>query len=168
MTETDTPAPRVVPAAGERAPDIELPDADGNVHRLIDRAGRWTVIFFYPADDTPGCTIESCQFRDLADAFDEAGTEVWGISPDDAISHARFRAKYGLRSVLLSDEDHAVATRYGAWAEKTLYGRRSMGIIRSSFLVDPDLRIRRAWPQVKADGHAAAVLAVLDTERVAK
>jgi peroxiredoxin Q/BCP len=156
---------RIVPAVGDLAPDIVLADADGKVHRLSDRAGRWTVVFFYPADDTPGCTTEACQFRDLSAEFAARDAAVWGISPDDAASHARFRAKFDLASVLLSDENHAVAERYGAWGTKTLYGRESVGLIRSSFLIDPDLRIRRAWPRVKADGHAAAVLEALDAER---
>jgi peroxiredoxin Q/BCP len=156
---------RIVPAVGDPAPVIVLSDADGKVHRLADRVGRWTVVYFYPADDTPGCTTEACQFRDLTAEFAARDAVVWGISPDDAVSHARFRAKFDLANVLLSDEDHAVAERYGAWGTKTLYGRESVGLIRSSFLVGPDLRVRRAWPRVKADGHAAAVLEALDAER---
>jgi peroxiredoxin Q/BCP len=158
---------RVVPAIGDLAPDFVLRDADGAIHRLADRAGRWTVVYFYPADDTPGCTTEACQFRDLESEYARNDAMVWGISPDGAGSHARFRDKFALTSVLLSDEDHAVAERYGAWGTKTLYGRESVGIIRSTFLVGPDLRIRRSWPRVKADGHAAAVLEALAGERAA-
>lgn len=161
---TDT---RTVPAVGDRAPDLELIGEDGVVHRLVDRAGRWTVVYFYPADDTPGCTTEACQFRDLADEFAAHDAVVWGISPDDGASHVRFREKFDLTGVLLSDEDHTIAERYGAWGTKTLYGRESVGIIRSTFLVGPDLRVRRSWPRVKADGHAAAVLAALAEERAA-
>ncbi len=158
---------RIIPAVGDRAPDIALADADGVVHRLADRAGQWTVVYFYPEDDTSGCTTEACQFRDLFQDYADSGAVVWGISPDGASSHARFRDKYQLTSVLLSDEDHAVAERYGAWGIKTSYGRESIGIIRSTFLVGPDLRVRRAWARVKADGHAAAVLDAMAEERAA-
>lgn len=156
------------PEAGDRAPDIELPDASGAVHRLADRRGQWTIVYFYPQDDTPGCTVEACQFRDLIDQIREGGADVWGISPDNAASHRRFGDKFGLPFTLLSDPDHAVAERYGAWQLKSLYGRESMGIVRSSFLVDPDGRIARAWPKVKADGHAADVLAALAEARAAQ
>jgi len=157
----DEGAEVVAPAVGEVAPDLELPDDAGVVHRLSERRGHWTVVYFYPEDDTPGCTTEACQFRDLHAATTGEDAEVWGISPDDADSHRRFRAKFGLPFILLSDADHAVARRYGAWRMKTSYGRRYVGIVRSSFLVGPDGTIVRAWPTVKADGHAGAVLAAL-------
>jgi peroxiredoxin Q/BCP len=149
------------PAAGDRAPEVALPDESGTIHRLSDQTGRWTLIYFYPEDDTPGCTTEACQFRDLHDDIQDEGAEVWGISPDGASSHRRFREKFSLPFTLLSDEDHAVAEAYGAWALKKNYGREYMGIVRSSFLVDPSGKIARAWPRVKADGHAAEVLAAL-------
>ena len=149
------------PAAGDRAPEVALPDESGTIHRLCDQTGRWTLIYFYPEDDTPGCTTEACQFRDLHDDIQDEGAEVWGISPDGASSHRRFREKFSLPFTLLSDEDHAVAEAYGAWALKKNYGREYMGIVRSSFLVDPSGKIARAWPRVKADGHAAEVLAAL-------
>lgn len=154
-----------VPSAGELAPDIVLPDETGTIHRLADRLGEWTVVYFYPQDDTPGCTVESCQFRDADPEIRAAGALVWGISPDGAASHRRFRKKFGLPFTLLSDEDHAVAERYGAWQLKALYGREYMGIQRSTFLIDPDGRIARTWPRVKADGHAAEVLAALAETR---
>lgn len=150
------------PQAGDIAPDIELRDETGEVHRLADRRGAWTVVYFYPADDTPGCTTEACQFRDLQGEVVTRDAVVWGISPDGAASHAAFKARLGLPFTLLSDEDHGVAERYGAWALKKNYGREYMGIQRSSFLVDPDGRIARAWPRVRADGHAAEVLAALE------
>jgi peroxiredoxin Q/BCP len=156
-----------VPAAGDRAPDVALPDDRGVVHRLADQRGRWVVLYFYPEDDTPGCTTEACQFRDAHDEIKDRGTEVWGISPDGAASHAAFRSKFSLPFTLLSDEDHAVSTRYGAWRLKNNYGREYMGIQRSSFLVDPDGRIAYVWPKVKADGHAADVLATLEAARAA-
>jgi peroxiredoxin Q/BCP len=149
------------PGPGDLAPEIALPDDAGTIHRLADRQGRWTIVYFYPKDDTPGCTIESCQFRDADESFRAEGADVWGISPDGAASHRRFREKFDLPFTLLSDEDHAVAELYGAWQLKTMYGRESMGIQRSTFLVDPDGRIARSWPRVKAEGHAAEVLTEL-------
>jgi thioredoxin-dependent peroxiredoxin len=153
------------PEAGEPAPEFALPDADGRVHDLRDQRGRWTVVYFYPEDDTAGCTIEACQFRDLDDAIRDRGADVWGISPDDASSHRRFREKFGLPFTLLSDVDHTVSEAYGAWGPKTSYGRQTIGMTRSTFVVDPDGRIARAWPRVKADGHAADVLAALEEAR---
>ena len=152
-------------AVGDPAPEIALPDESGTVHRLADRAGGWTVVYFYPADDTPGCTTEACQFRDLHPAIEGEDAVVWGISPDGGKSHAKFRTKYGLPFTLLSDEDHKVAEAYGAWGKKVLYGRESVGLIRSSALVGPDGRIARVWPKVKADGHAAEVLEALREAR---
>jgi peroxiredoxin Q/BCP len=154
-----------IPSTGDLAPEIALPDETGTIHRLADRQGRWTIVYFYPKDDTPGCTVESCQFRDADPAFRAGGADVWGISPDDAASHRRFREKFDLPFTLLSDEDHAVAERYGAWQLKSMYGKEYMGIQRSTFLVDPDGRIARTWPKVTADGHAAEVLAALAESR---
>jgi peroxiredoxin Q/BCP len=157
-----------VPQAGEPAPDIALPDEHGTIHRLADRHGSWTIVYFYPEDDTPGCTTEACQFRDLHDEVGALDAAVWGISPDGAASHAAFRARYGLPFTLLSDEDHAVATSYGAWARKETDGRGHMGIQRSTFLIDPDGRVARAWPRVRADGHAPQVLAALAAARAGR
>ncbi len=150
-----------MPVAGDKAPALELPDEHGVVHRLADQHGRWTIVYFYPEDDTTGCTTEACQFRDLDAPLRDEGADVWGISPDGADSHRRFREKYELPFTLLSDEDHAVATTYGAWTLKQNYGREYMGIQRSSFLVDPAGVVAYAWPKVKADGHPADVLARL-------
>jgi len=150
-----------MPTAGDLAPEVALPDEHGTVHTLADRRGSWTVVYFYPKDDTPGCTTEACGFRDLHGELDSLDAQVWGISRDGAGSHAAFRAKYGLPFTLLSDEDHAVAEAFGAWGEKTSYGKTSMGIIRSSFLVDPDGKVAKAWPKVTAEGHADQVLAAL-------
>lgn len=156
------------PAVGDPAPDFALPDADGTLQRLADRRGSWTVVYFYPEDDTPGCTIEACQFRDLHAEIADEGAAVWGISPDGAASHARFRDKFGLPFTLLSDEDHAVAELYGAWALKQLYGRESLGIVRSTYLVDPDGRVARSWPRVRADGHAVEVRDALARARASR
>jgi len=156
------------PARGDVAPDVALPDENETIHRLADQHGRWTILYFYPEDDTAGCTTEACQFRDLNEHYADTGADVWGVSPDGASSHRRFREKFDLPFTLLSDIDHDVATRYGAWAEKTNYGKTYMGIVRSSFLIDPNGKIARAWPKVKADGHAADVLAALEEERAAQ
>ena len=152
---------RNVPQVGAAAPPIALRDETGTVHRLTDQRGRWTILYFYPEDDTSGCTREACQFRDIHEEIVASDADVWGVSPDGAASHDRFKTKYGLPFTLLSDEDHAVATEYGAWALKNNYGRESMGIIRSSFLIDPKGQVAKVWPRVKADGHAAEVLTAL-------
>jgi peroxiredoxin Q/BCP len=143
------------------APTFTLPDQDGRPVSLSDFAGQPVVVYFYPADDTPGCTKEACQFNDNLSAFDRAGVPVLGISPDDAASHRRFREKYGLGFALLSDADHQVMEAYGAWGEKTLYGRKMIGVVRSTFLVAGDGTVMRAWYNVRADGHAAKVLSGL-------
>ncbi len=155
------------PELGDTAPDVALPDETGTIHHLADQRGRWTVLYFYPEDDTSGCTTEACQFRDLNEQYVATDADVWGVSPDGASSHRRFREKYSLPFTLLSDEDHDVATRYGAWQEKDNYGKKYWGIVRSSYLIDPEGRIAKAWPRVKADGHAAQVLEALEEARAA-
>lgn len=150
-----------IPKAGDPAPQLELLDDHGEMHRLGDRQGTWTVVYFYPKDDTPGCTTEACQFRDRHADISSDGAQVWGVSPDGSESHAAFRAKFDLPFTLLSDPDHAVAEAWGAWREKSRYGRTYMGVARSSFLVGPDGRVAKAWPDVRADGHADEVLDAL-------
>jgi peroxiredoxin Q/BCP len=150
-----------MPKVGELAPDFELRDDVGVTHRLSHRRGHFTVVYFYPADDTPGCTKEACSFRDNNAAFKAADTEIWGLSPQGPASKAAFRAKYGLPFDLLADEDHAVAEAYGAWGEKVNYGKTYWGIIRSSFLVGPDGRVDHVWPKVTPEDHAVQVLAAL-------
>jgi len=147
-----------LPATGDLAPEVALTDDEGTLHRLTEQRGGWTLIYFYPEDDTPGCTTEACQFRDLHPVTSGEGLAVWGISPDGASSHARFRAKFELPFTLLVDDGHRVAGTYGAWGLKKSYGREYEGLIRSSFLVDPDGRIAHVWPKVKADGRAVEVL----------
>ncbi len=154
-----------MPEPGDLAPAVALPDADGTVHDLANQRGRWTVLYFYPEDDTPNCTIEACGFRDADDEIAARGAAVWGVSPDGADSKARFVSKFGLNFPLLSDVDHAVAESYGTWVERQKDGRTFMRIQRATFLIGPDGRIVRAWPQVKAEGHAAEVLAALDQEQ---
>jgi peroxiredoxin Q/BCP len=150
-----------MPVPGDLAPDFALPDESGTIHRLADQRGRWTVVYFYPKDDTPGCTTEACAFRDANDDLVARGATVWGISPDGAASHRRFREAHRLNFPLLSDEDHAVAEAYGAWVEKERQGKRYMGVQRSTFLVGPDGRVAEAWHRVSPEGHAQEVKAAL-------
>ena len=145
--------------AGAKAPPFTLPDQDGNKVSLSQLGGQRVIVYFYPKDDTPGCTAEACQFNDNLAAFERAKVPVLGVSPDKADSHQKFRKKYGLGFNLLSDPDHSVMERYGAWGEKTMYGRTTTGVIRSTFLIDEKGKITKAWYNVKADGHAAKVLA---------
>jgi peroxiredoxin Q/BCP len=157
-----------MPQAGEIAPEIALADETGTVHRLADQRGRWTILYFYPKDDTPGCTVEACEFRDDIATFDDRGADVWGISPQGAASKKAFREKFHLPFTLLADVDHRAAEAYDSWVEKQNYGRTYMGTARTTFLVDPDGRVARTWPKVKPEGHAADVLAVLDELQAAR
>jgi thioredoxin-dependent peroxiredoxin len=154
-----------MPNVGELAPDFELRDDEGKAHRLSDRRGHYTVVYFYPADDTPGCTKEACSFRDERAAFDGEDAEVWGMSPQGADSKSAFRSRYGLNFTLLIDEDHKVAETYGAWGEKSNYGQSYWAILRTSFLVGPDGKVAHVWKDVKPDGHATEVLAALKAAR---
>jgi peroxiredoxin Q/BCP len=151
-----------LPAVGDAAPDFALPDETGAIHHLSERHGRWTILYFYPEDDTPGCTTEACDFRDRIDTVREHGADVWGISPQGLVSKRAFREKFQLPFTLLADERHEVADTYGSWVEKHNYGRTYWGTARTTFLIAPDGRIARVWPRVKATGHAADVLAALD------
>src|SRR3954452_6911008 len=151
-----------IPAVGDPAPDIALPDESGTVHRLGDQRGRWTIVYFYPKDDTPGCTVEACEFRDANETIHERGADVWGISPQGATSKRAFREKFGLPFVLLADTDHAVADAYGSWVEKQNYGKSYMGVARRTFLVEPAGRIAAPWPKVNEERPAPEVIAALD------
>ena len=150
-----------MPAVGDLAPEVALPDETGTIHRLADQRGRWTIVYFYPKDDTPGCTIEACDFRDRNRVFHDREADVWGVSPQGAASKTAFREKFDLPFKLLADVDHVVAEAYGSWVEKQNYGKTYWGTARTTFIVGPDGRIVHVWPKVKADGHAAEVLAVL-------
>lgn len=143
---------------GDRAPAFSLPDEDGKKLALKDLKGKPAIVYFYPADDTPGCTKEACQFNENLTTFSRAGVKVVGISPDGAAKHQRFAEKYGLKFPLLSDPEHKTMEAYGAWGEKTMYGKKTVGVIRSTFLLDAAGIIVRAWYNVRADGHAAKVL----------
>ncbi len=146
---------------GDLAPDFTLPSDQDEQVTLSSFRGKKVVVYFYPKDDTPGCTKEACSFRDANSLFMAKGAVVIGISPDDATSHQRFRAKHGLPFYLLSDTDHQVAEAYGAWGEKRMYGRTYEGIIRSTFVVGEDGKIIKAFPKVKPEDHATEVLAYL-------
>ena len=146
---------------GDTAPDFELEADDGSTVRLSELRGRPVVLYFYPRDDTPGCTKQACAFRDVYSEFQERGAVVLGVSTDGRASHQRFKAKYGLPFALLSDVDHAVSERYGVWVEKSSYGRTSMGIKRSTFVVDADGNVVDAGYGVKPDTDAQRVLEAL-------
>lgn len=146
---------------GSVAPDFSLPsDTEGEV-RLSGLRGRKVVLYFYPKDDTPGCTTQACDLRDALPRFDGVGAVVLGVSPDPVASHARFREKHRLNFPLLADEDHVAAEAYGVWREKSLYGRTYMGVERSTFVIDENGVVTEAWRKVKAEGHAERVAAAL-------
>ena len=144
--------------AGQMAPDFELPTDGGGTFRLSDKRGDKVVLFFYPKDDTSGCTAEAVDFTAMKADFEKAGALVAGISPDSVKKHDKFRDKHGLGVTLVSDEDKQVLVAYGVWAEKSMYGRKYMGVERSTFLIDAEGRIARVWRKVKVPGHAADVL----------
>jgi peroxiredoxin Q/BCP len=146
---------------GQTAPDFTLPADDGREVKLSELRGKPVVLYFYPKDDTPGCTKEACAFRDRSGDLKATGAVVLGVSPDDVASHGEFRDKYSLNFPLLADTDHQVAERYGAWREKNMYGKKSVGIQRSTFLIGPDGTVRKVWKKVNVDGHDEEVLAAL-------
>ena len=146
---------------GDRAPEFSLADAGGRKVKLSDFAGRKVVLYFYPKDDTPGCTTEACEFRDLQGSFAGKNAAVVGISPDSPESHAKFAGKFSLPFTLLCDPSHETAEKYGAWGEKSLYGKTSMGILRTTVIIDEGGRVERIFRKVKAAGHAAEVLSAV-------
>ena len=146
---------------GAKAPEIKLNDDAGNPFKLSTLKGKKVVLFFYPKADTPGCTKEACEFRDAGPTFAKKDTVILGISPDDGKSQAKFKTKFGLPYTLLCDPEHSVAEAYGVWKEKSMYGRKYMGIERTTFVIGPDGKIARIFEKVKPEGHAAQVLAAL-------
>lgn len=148
-------------APGDRAPAFSLPGDDGAEVSLDALRGKRVVLYFYPKDDTSGCTAEACGIRDAWTEIAETGALVFGVSPDGARSHQRFREKYRLPFPLLTDEDHAVAAAYGAWGKKSMYGRTYEGILRSTFIIEPDGTLSAVFRRVKPKGHAAEILAAL-------
>lgn len=147
---------------GKKAPAFSLPDQDGKTHSLKDYAGKPLVLYFYPKDDTPGCTKEACSFRDNLPDFKKLKTAVLGISVLNAKSKAKFAAKYSLTFPLLADEDHAVAEKYGAWQEKSMYGKTYFGVARMTYLIDADGKVAKRWDKVAVDKHVGEVLAAID------
>jgi peroxiredoxin Q/BCP len=146
---------------GKKAPAFSLKDQDGKTQKLSDYAGRPVVLYFYPKDDTPGCTKESCAFRDILPKFKTSKAVVFGASILDEASKAKFADKYDLTFPLLADADHEVAEKYGVWKKKSLYGREFMGIARTTYLIGPDGKVAKRWDNVKVDGHAEEVLAAV-------
>ncbi|MEN6493991.1 MAG: thioredoxin-dependent thiol peroxidase [Thermoguttaceae bacterium] len=151
--------------AGQKAPNFTLPADDGSKVKLSDLRGQPVVLYFYPRDDTPGCTREACAFRDRKTTLAEMGAQLLGVSPDDVASHEKFRDKFQLNFPLLADTAHKVAEKYGAWREKVRFGKKSMGIQRSTFLIDAEGVVRKVWKSVDVDGHDEAVLAALEAIR---
>ena len=146
---------------GKPAPDFELASDSGETVRLSDLRGKPVVLYFYPKDDTPGCTTQACGIRDVYADFRERGAVVLGVSPDDEASHVKFKEKYSLPFTLLADPEHKVAEQYGVWKERNMYGKKSMGIERSTFVIDADGNVAKVMRRVKPDTHAADVLATL-------
>ncbi len=150
-----------VPKPGDPAPAFALTADDGRTVRLSDLQGRPVVLYFYPKDDTPGCTKEACSFRDAWADVEDTGAAVLGVSPDGGASHQRFRRKYQLPFPLLSDPDHGVAEAYGAWGEKSMYGKKYRGMLRTTLVIDGTGTVRRVFERVKPEGHAQEVLAAI-------
>ncbi len=146
---------------GTAATDFALPDQEGRIHRLSDYRGKWVVLYFYPKDDTPGCTKEACGFRDRMGDLQELGAVVLGVSADDVQSHKRFAEKYGLNFPLLADPGREVILAYGAWGKKNLYGKEYEGVLRQTFLIDPEGRIAKVWRKVSPEDHAEEVAEAL-------
>ena len=150
-----------LPTVGTPAPKFTLKNQDGASVSLADFKGKHVVLYFYPKDDTPGCTVEAQAFRDALGDLESLGAVVLGVSPDSEASHEKFCKKYDLNFELLADADHATAESYGVWVEKHNYGKTYMGIQRATFLIDPKGKVAHVWPKVKPEGHAAEVLGVL-------
>lgn len=148
----------MLPKKGTKAKNFALLDQDGKLHTLKDYLGKWVVLYFYPKDDTPGCTVEACQFRDNFPKFKRSKAVVLGVSADAVKKHAKFVGKYELPFTLLADDEKSVVNLYGVWAEKKFMGRKYMGILRTTFLISPEGKIAKVYEDVKPDGHAEEVL----------
>lgn len=159
MTEASSPA---LIDPGKSAPAFHLADQRGEKHRLSQYKGKWVVLYFYPKDDTSGCTKEACQFRDASADFAGRNAVVLGVSPQDVKSKAKFADKHGLDFPLLADEGSSVCEKYGVWQEKSMYGKKYMGVARTTYLIDPKGKVARRWDKVKVPEHADAVLAAID------
>ena len=150
---------------GKKAPAFALKDQSGVTHRLTDYAGRPVILYFYPKDDTPGCTKEACAFQDNLPRFKTSKAAVLGVSILDEASKARFAEKYKLSFPLLADDDHAVAEKYGVWQKKSLYGRSFMGNVRTTYLIDKNGKVQQRWDNVKVDGHAEKILEAVNSQQ---
>ncbi len=146
---------------GDKAPAFSLKATDGSTVKLSSLKGSAVVLYFYPKDDTPGCTKEACAFRDRSSDIEALGAKVFGVSPDDVASHQKFTTKFDLNFPLLADTDHAVAEKYGAWREKNMYGKKSMGVQRSTFIIDENGVVAKVWKRVSVDGHDQQVIDAL-------
>ena len=155
------PALNAPPVVGTIAPDFTLPTDDGSTLTLKSLRGRVVVLYFYPKDDTSSCTIEACEFRDAFPDFDSANAVILGVSPDPIRSHVKFKTKYDLPFTLLADTEKEVVTRYDVWKEKSMYGRKYMGVMRTTFVIDAKGKIRKIFTDVKSTGHAAEVMAAI-------
>ena len=152
-----------IPSVGDKAPAFDLPTFPKGRTKLSQFQNKQNVVlYFYPRDDTPGCTTEACGFRDAMSDFQSAETVVLGVSTDSVESHQKFAEKFSLMFPLLADEDHAIAEKYGVWVEKNMYGKKSMGVQRATFLIDKTGKVAAAWPKVKVEGHVEAVAEQLD------
>lgn len=151
-----------MPQAGDKAPDFELQDDQGNTVRLSDYRGQTVILYFYPRADTPGCTKEACAFRDDYSAYQERGVAILGASPDTVAKQAKFKEKYGLPFPLLADPDHKLAEKYGVWGLKKFMGKESMGVLRTTFLIDEHGKVVQVFEKVRPAEHSAEILAALD------
>ena len=149
--------------AGQRGPDFTLPDENGQTRRLSDYQGNYVLLYFYPRDDTPGCTTEACNFRDDYSLYENANVTILGVSPDSGESHAKFKNKYNLPFTLLADEDHRVCELYGTWGPKKIFGKEYDGVHRTTFLIDPEGRIQEVYKKVSPAKHSAEVLAAIES-----
>ena len=152
----------MLPKLNEAAPSFELPDENGKVHKLEDYRGKKLILYFYPKDDTPGCTTEACNFRDDYSEFEKAGVIILGVSPDSVKSHQKFKAKYSLTFPLLADEGHVVCEKYGVWGKKKMMGREYDGVFRTTFLIGKDGKVVRIFENVKPADHSKEILADID------
>ena len=146
---------------GKEAPNVNLPDQAGTLHSLMEWRGKWVVLYFYPKDDTSGCTAEACAFRDESKTFGKLNAVIVGVSPDDAKSHAKFATKYNLPFTLLADTDKSACNAYGVWKEKSMYGRKYMGVERTTYLINPAGKVAHRWEKVKVGDHIPEALAKL-------
>ncbi|NLG08684.1 MAG: thioredoxin-dependent thiol peroxidase [Deinococcales bacterium] len=152
---------------GQQAPDFNLEDHNGRFHRLSDQRGDWVVLYFYPKDDTPGCTQEACEFRDNMSLMESSGAKVFGVSADDKESHQSFASKHELNFPLLIDPDKKVLDAYGAYGEKQTFGNKHMGVFRVTYLIDPNGKIAHVWPKVTPQGHADEVRRAIEELKAA-